>query len=794
MDKKYDAQKIEAKWIGKWKKSNLFKFDGKSKKEIFSIDTPPPYASADHLHVGHGMSYSHIEFIARYQKMRGKNIFFPMGYDDNGLPTERFVENKHRINKSKITRKEFIKLCLEETKKTGKTYFELFSRLGFSIDWSLLYQTIGDNARRVGQKSFLELYKQGRVERVDLPSMWCTKCQTNLAQADLDNLEFESTFNDVAFNSSGKELIISTTRPELIPACVALFYNPKDKRYAHCKGKFAKVPLFDYEVPILSDESVDIEKGTGLMMVCTYGDKEDIEKWHKYNLPLRIVFNEHGKMNELAGSFQGLSIREARKKIIETLDENGFLKNKTDIKHAVNVHERCQTEVEYLKKPQWQIKVLDKKEDLLELGNKINWYPNHMKTRYAHWVNNLNWDWGISRQRYYGVPFPVWYCSDCGATLLPSEKDLPVDPREEKYNSKCKCGSTNIDPEMDVMDTWMISSNTPEINSNWGSKNERKGFLPMSYRPQAHDIIRTWAFYTILKSFYHHNNVPWKDIGISGHGQDKHGHKMSKSKGNFVAAQDVIKNYSADIFRYWAGSVKLGDDLSFQEDDLKSGKRFVTKLWNASQFVYLQLEDYKNLKYDLEKLELMDKWLLIKLNKVIKNATDSFDVYEFSRAKKETENFFWNSFCDNYLEIVKDRLYNPEKRGKDVRLSGQITLYKALLSLLKLFSPVMPFVTEEIHSNYFAEKEKYEFISLSSWPEEDPSMENLDIEEIGDRFVEILADVRKFKTENGKSLKEEVILILSENDFKLLKDCMDDFKAACQAKEIKSGNKFFVIF
>ncbi len=586
LPKNYDPKEAEPRWQKYWEENKIYRFDHNSKKNIYSIDTPPPYASADHLHVGHAMHYSQFEFVARFQRMRGKNVFFPMGYDDNGLPTERYVEKKHKVDKSKISRADFIKLCLEETKKTGQTYYDLFTRLGFSIDWDLLYHTIGDKARRVAQKSFIDLYKKGRLERIDTPTMWCTKCQTTIAQADLENIDLNSHFNDLVFKCGGKDLIIATTRPELLPACVALFYHPDDERYQKFEGKFATVPLFNYEVPVLSDESVAKDKGTGLMMVCTFGDKEDIEKWHKYSLPLRIAITESGRMNELAGKYNGLNLKDARKEIVEALKESGLLIRQQEISHAVNVHERCGTEIEFLKKPQWSIKVLDQKEELINIAQKINWHPQHMKVRYEHWVKNLQWNWGISRQRYYGVPFPVWYCKKCKAILLPEEKDLPVDPREQKHPSgKCKCGSTQLEPEMDVMDTWMTSSVTPEINADWGAKEERKNFLPMSLRPQAHDIIRTWAFYTIVKSYYHHNSIPWKDIMISGHGQDSSGQKMSKSKGNFIVAQDVINKYSADAFRFWAASVKLGDDLPFQEKDVLTGQKFITKLWNASKFI-----------------------------------------------------------------------------------------------------------------------------------------------------------------------------------------------------------------
>ena len=791
LPKRYDPKEAEPKWQKFWAENSIFKYQEHSDKEIYSIDTPPPYASADHLHVGHGMHYSQFEFVARYQRMKGKNVFFPMGYDNNGLPTERFVEKKHKINKNKITREEFTKLCLEETKKAGKTYQDLFIDLGFSIDWNLLYQTIGDKAQRVGQKSFLDLHQKGRLIRADNPTTWCTKCQTTIAQADLENIEKSSHFSDIAFNSGKEKLIISTTRPEMLPACVGLFYHSDDKRYQHLKGKTATIPLFNQKVPILADEAVDIEKGTGLMMVCTFGDKEDIEKWHRHKLPLKIVFEEYGKMNDLAGKYKGLNIADARKEILNDLKSSGHLVSQKEISHAVNVHERCGTPIEFLKKQQWEIQVLDKKNELVEIAQKINWYPEHMKVRYEHWVKNLQWNWGISRQRYYGVPFPVWYCKDCNNTLLAKEEQLPIDPRDQKYEGTCQCGSSNIVGEMDVMDTWMISSVTPEINTDWGGKNERKKFLPMSLRPQAHDIIRTWAFYTIVKSYFHHNTIPWKDIMISGHGQDPSGQKMSKSKGNFVVAQEVIKKYSADAFRYWSASVKLGDDLPYQEKDVLTGQKFVNKLWNASKFGIMHLEDYNNNNNNNNNeglTEVFDKWLLSKLHKTIKIATDNFDKYAYSKSTAEVENFFWHTFCDQYLEIVKDRLYNPDKRGTEQRKSAQKATYQGILNVIKMISPIMPHITEEIYQLFFKNKEEKESIHISYWPKYNSGFVNDEIELIGDLGVDIINAIRKYKSEKQLSMKTElnkVILVSNEKDFEtMITSIKDDLKAVLQAKEI----------
>src|SRR3989344_3632914 len=775
----YVSKEAEKKWQEYWEKNKIFEYK-KGKKPVYSIDTPPPYVSADHLHLGHAMSYSQAEFIARYKRMKGFNVFYPMGFDDNGLPTERFVEKKYNIDKSKISRKEFIQLCLKETKEGIKTYKKLWTSLGISVDWNENYSTIDKKCQKISQKSFIDLYKKKRVERREEPIMWCNKCQTALAQADLEDLEKNSFLNEINFESEdGKKLTISTSRPELIPACVALFVNKNDKRYKNLIGKRAKVPLMDYSVPIIGDDKVDMEFGTGLMMVCTFGDIEDIERWKTHKMHTRVIIDKNGMTNSLAGKYKGMHIDKVRKEILNELKEKGLLVNQKQIKHVTNVHERCSTPIEFIITPQWYIKIFDIKKELVEFANKINWYPRHMKVRYDHWVNNLKWDWCISRERFYGVPFPVWYCKKCKEVILPEEKDLPVEPIQDKPKKKCKCGSNEFNPETDVMDTWMTSSVTPLINSNWI---DRKELYPMDLRPQAHDIIRTWAFYTIVKSYTHTKSIPWKDIMISGHGLDVKGQKISKSKGNFILAEDIINKYSADALRYYAASIKLGEDSPYQEKEVLTGHKTVNKLWNSSKLVLVNLKNYKLEKV---KLEVMDRWLLSKLNQVIHKATVEFDNYEYSKAKFETEMFFWKIFCDNYLEISKKRLYEGEK-------SAKYTLYTGLKTILKLFAPLMPFITEEIYNEKFAKDEKLKSIHISSWPEHDDKQLDKQAEEIGDRFVEILNEVRRFKAKSQVSMKAEVNLILLKEDEAKLKSVMEDLKAVTYAKKISYGKELFI--
>ncbi|MFH1648986.1 MAG: valine--tRNA ligase [Candidatus Woesearchaeota archaeon] len=769
LPKNYNFEEAEPRIQQHWADKGIFKFKPNDHKKGYSIDTPPPTVSG-RMHLGHSFSYSQEDFIARYKRMCGLNVLYPFGTDDNGLPTDKLVEKTKKVRSKDFSRMEYRKLALETVQELKPEFIKDWVKLGMSCDFSLTYSTINEHCQKMAQKSFINLYEKGLVYREESPVAWCTTCQTAIAQAEFENIDMTSHFNDVVFKCAGKDLVIATTRPEMIPACVALFAHPSDKRYSSLKGKFAEVPLFNYEVPILFDESVDLEKGTGLMMVCTFGDKEDVEKWQKYKLPLRVVFTKDGKLNELGAKYSGLSIKDARKEIRADLKEKGFLIRESDITHAVNVHEQCSTEIEFLKTFQWFVRILDKKEELLEAGRRIKWYPEYMRTRYEHWVQNLNYDWCISRQRFYGVPFPVWYDKE-GKPVLASENELPVDP-----SAKSKA---DLIPEEDVFDTWFISSLSPQIVLE---ELDTDG-LPMSLRPQAHDIIRTWAFYTIVKSLYQEGTIPWKDIAISGFVLDPKGKKMSKSKGNAVAPQDVLKQNGADALRFWAAGSKLGEDLPWQEKDVLTGKKTVTKLWNASRFVLMHLAEYKPTE---AKLSVVDKWLLSKLTGVIERSTAAFEKYDYSRCKSETENFFWNTFCDEYLELVKDRLYD-EKRDAS---GAKYTLHVALLDILKLFAPIMPHVTEEIWQLHFKQHSKEESIHLSEWPSLNPKWKDEEAEKVVDAALPIISRVRQYKNENQLSLKTELSELVIEVPKELekgFKEIEEDLKGVAKAKKITFG-------
>ena len=563
---------IEKKWKDYWEKEKIYKFNGNT-NNTYSIDTPPPTVSGE-MHIGHAFSYSQQDFIARYRRMKG-NLFYPFGTDDNGLPTERLVEKLNKVKSKEMSRKDFIELCLKTLKKITPDFVEGWKKLGISADYELCYSTINKNSQKLSQKSFIELLKANQIYKKEFPTLWCVECRTSIAQAELEDKNQQSLFSTIKFSSGNEEILVATTRPELLPACVAVFINPNDKRYKKFIGKTAKVPLFLQEVPIIEDESAEIEKGTGILMICSYGDKFDVDAINRHNISPRIVLNEKGEMNENAGFLKNMLIKEARKRVLEELKNNNLITEQKQISHIVNAHDKCGTEIEFLPTTQWFIKILDKKKKLIEQGKKIKWHPEFMFKRYENWINGLEWDWSISRDRHFGIPIPAWECSQCKEIIVPEEKELPIDPLQTK--KKCKKCKVDAIPETKVLDTWATSSLTPQIASSL-IKNKLK--LPFSLRPQAHDIIRTWAFYTITKSYLHKNQIPWKDIVISGF-VTLGGEKMSKSKGNVIKPQEIIDKYSADAIRYWASSSKLGEDLDYQEKDVVTGKKFATKIINA---------------------------------------------------------------------------------------------------------------------------------------------------------------------------------------------------------------------
>lgn len=761
--KQYNIREREEHWRNFWEKEGIYKFDESAaaeKKPVFSVDTPPPYVSAEHLHAGHIMSYSQAEFVVRFKRMKGFNVFYPMGFDDNGLPTERFVEKKYKVNKSKISRSEFIKICLDETLKGAETYKKLWTALGISVDWSKTYSTINEHCRKISQLSFLDLYKKNLVYKAKRPALWCTTCQTAISQADLEAEEKESELVYIkAKMETGEDLVFATTRPELLPACMGISAHPDDARYKKLIGKKVIMPITNAEVVLSADEATDINFGSGVVYYCSYGGGECVE-WlarHPEAKTTNLILS-YGKISESGGKYAGQTVLEARKNIIKDLEKIGALEKIEPIKHSVYVHERCQTDVEYIETDQWFVKLLDKKNEFLKRGNELKWFPERMKKNYEDWVSGLKWDWCISRQRYYGVPFPVWHCKKCGKIILADEKDLPVDPSEiMPAGKKClKCGRGEIIPETDVMDTWMTSSLTPVIAAKlFTDEKTQKKLYPMSLRPQAFEIIRTWLFYTVVKSHYHDGQLPFRDVMISGHGLDEKGRKISKRLGNYAEPGKIIDQYGADALRYWATGATLGENMRWSEDEVKMGKKTINKLWNVFKFYLLHLKNFK--PDDLEKeLEPADKWIFNELYETVKVAEKSFEEYEYSKAKNKIEAFFWNSFTDNYLEFIKYRLYDEDKTSASYLTAGK-TLFACFGAVIKMYAPIMPFITEEIYQFLFKDLEKVKSIHVSSWPEAQESWKAAD--EFKKEFsavLEVINAIRKFKSESNISLGREI--------------------------------------
>lgn len=776
LDKKYNSLEKEEKWLNYWKENKIYEFKPDQRK-VYSIDTPPPTVNGK-IHIGHIFSYSQAEMIARYKRISGYNVFYPFGFDDNGLPSERLVEKEQGKKAHEIGRENFSKLCYETTDKYEAEFQDLFSKLGVSTDWSMHYKTVSPSTIKISQNSFLDLIEKGHCYHKESPALWCNECLTSIAQAELETKTIKTTFNYVNFETveDGEKFTIATTRPELMPAIVCVFVNPNDEKNKHLIGKTAHIPVINVDVPIMGDEKVAIDKGTGIVMCCTFGDQTDIEWWKKYNLPLKYIFTNDGKIIDSVPNYGGLKIKEARKQIVNDLQAGGYIVKIEELEHEVQTHERCGREVEYTVMKQWFIDIMSHKEDFLRIGNEINWYPSHMHNRYEEWVNNVAWDWCISRQRYFGVPFPVWYCKECGEPIFASKEQLPVNPLTDTPPvEKCsKCGCKEFIPESDVMDTWATSSVTPLINMKYGEKDNYESILkPMSLRSNASEIIRTWDFYTIVKSYYHFGIRPWDNVMISGFVMANKGEKISKSKGNSkVEPLDLIKQYSADVVRYWAASGRLGTDITYSEETLLRGKKLVNKIWNVSILIQMHLQDYQD--KDFDDFEYVDKWILGNFIKMEKEYIKYLDNYEIGLALNILEKFFWN-FCDNYIEIVKHRLYRPEEFGEKARYSGQKTVYMLLYKLLQDCSVFFPFITEEIYQDIYHDMKSIHITEIK------PLNYSFDDEMLnGDLMCEIISAVRGEKSSNNLSLKttvKELDIDCSAGIKDAIKQSEKDFKA-----------------
>ncbi len=810
LPKKYDAHQLEDKWSNHWVESGSNAWNPEcSREESFVVDTPPPTVSGS-LHVGHIFSYSHQDFIVRFQRMRGKNIFFPIGWDDNGLPTERRVQNLYNVRcephlhydphfkgergkkgaPQAISRNNFIELCHEVTKEDEEVFRRLWTRLGMSYDWDLEYATIDDHCRRTSQYSFIELIKQGEIYQDERPVMWDVDFQTAIAQAEVADKERDSAFHYLRFGIEAADgyVVIATTRPELLPACVAVLVHPEDERYKHLVGKNALTPLFQAPVPIMADPKADPEKGTGVVMVCTFGDQTDVEWWQAYDLPTRQVVGKDGRLlpvtfgetgwesrdaaqaNQVYGEIQGLPVPKARKRLVEIFEETGGVIDRPSqqMTQTVRVFEKGDHPLELIPARQWFAKIMDKKETLLGQGRKIAWHPPHMQLRYEHWVEGLNQDWCMSRQRFFGVPIPVWYRIgedgrvDYNARILPTPEQLPVDPLDQApvgFTEEQRDQPNGFTGDPDVMDTWATSSLSPQICTNWVNDAEQhKKLFPMDIRPQSHEIIRTWAFYAIVKAYTHEKEIPWKNVVISGWILDPERKKMSKSHGNVVTPEPLIEQFGADSVRYWAARARLGVDTAYDEQVFRVGKRLCTKLFNASKFAlgrFAEL-DPAQLTPDQVTAEI-DRAVIAELRPLVERATEAFERFDYAQALGLTEDFFWRTFCDNYLELAKPRTYDEDLT--EGRLSAAATLRLMHRALTRMLAPFLPFLTEEVWSWAYAnDKDMNASVHLSPWPslEEFAAIPEPAATDTYTSALAVIDAVRKAKADASLSMKAPV--------------------------------------
>jgi valyl-tRNA synthetase len=826
---------LEAKWNARWEEHGTYRFDrSRERQHIYSIDTPPPTVSGS-LHIGHVFSFTHTDVVARFHRMRGREVFYPMGWDDNGLPTERRVQNYYGVRCDpslpydpsfqppekppkqaiSISRPNFIELCNRLTAEDEKAFEHLWRYLGLSVDWQLTYATIGAAAQRVSQASFLRLLKRGIAYQLEAPTLWDIDFRTAVAQAELEDREQPGAYHRIRFavqgpregghSAGGRYVEIETTRPELIPACVALVAHPDDERYRPLFGQDVVTPLFGVPVPVRAHPLADPEKGSGIAMICTFGDITDVTWWRELSLPVRAVLLPNGAFRQIAWGAPGwetrdapaaqaaydqlanLSAVKARAKVVELLQQSGDLIGEPrPITHPVKFYEKGDRPLEIITSRQWFIKTMDFREQLLERGRDLQWHPEYMRHRYENWVNGLAGDWCVSRQRFFGVPFPVWYpigsdgSRDYTQPIVPDESRLPIDPSTDVpdgYTAAQRDQPGGFAGDPDVMDTWATSSLTPQVAGGWLEDPDLFArVFPMDLRPQAHDIIRTWLFTTVLRSELEHRQLPWAHTAISGFVVDPDRKKMSKSKGNVVTPMALLEEHGSDGVRYWAASGRAGTDTTFDPGQMKVGRRLAMKLLNAARFALMHAEPRGAIT------EPLDRGMLTALASLVEESTEQLDAYDYARVLDRTETFFW-AFCDDYLELVKSRRYGDF--GPAGAASANSAMLVALSTLLRLFAPFLPFVTEEVWSWWQSGS-----IHRASWPTAGEVLQAIGgadqkALEVREATQAALADVRRIKSILKKPVKAVITRAALPQSFEGLVPAQRDFLAATHIRDLR---------
>ena len=733
LPKNYDFAEVEERWRTSWRDEDHY-FDHTSKKPQFVIDTPPPYPTGN-FHIGNALNWCYIDFFARYKRMKGFNVMFPQGWDCHGLPTEVKVEELNHITKNDVPREEFRRMCRELTEKNIAAMRITLRKMAFSTDWSNEYITMMPKYYGRTQLSFLRMLASGYIYQSEHPVNYCTRCETAIAFAEVAYEDRDTTLN--YFDFDGVE--IATTRPELLAACVAVAVHPSDERYHRLKGKTMKVPLFCHDVPVVQDEAVDPAFGSGAVMICTFGDKQDVHWWKQHNLALRKAIDRRGRMTGIAGKYQGLTLAECRAAILADMKEQNILNRQDKLPQRVGTCWRCKTPIEILSERQWFVRI--KPDEIRNAAHQITWYPEHMLRRMENWIDQMEWDWCISRQRIFATPIPVWFCKKCGEMVLPDEKDLPVDPTTSKPKHPCKkCGGTEFSGEEDVLDTWMDSSISVLNITGWDGNGAPKIF-PAQIRPQGHDIIRTWAFYTILRSVALTGKKPWDQILVNGMVLGEDGFKMSKSRGNIIVPEEILAKYGADALRQWgAMGAATGSDIMFNWNDVVAASRFQTKMWNIAKFSLIQLEK-EGVDKKAEVTALADRWLLVRLSDTIQAVSGAMEAYQFDTALKAIREFAWDVLADNYIELVKGRLYLADPSRK----SACLALDTAFDTLCRMLAPFTPYFAEECYSYFRGE-------SVHRQPWVSFTYEDEAARKEGDLLVQIVAAVRKYKHDAGLAL------------------------------------------